>query len=149
MPEYPDVISIIHDDYHTEHIGRTGNGRQFILTEPFVPETNNDKGSDFIALYIFDEKGKLIEYTIEKLGPRNEVDEGKANDIYNALLDSLDEVSFCDVEISPFRIEKYGVEFGLLPTDPIFVDDEQYISLEFHPGNYMAFYPPWDGEYDT
>jgi len=32
----------------------------------------------------------------------------------------------------------YGVEFGLLPTDPEFVEDEEDISLEFHPGNYMA-----------
>ena len=147
--EYPDVIPIVHDEYHTQHIGKTSDGKQFILAAPFVPKTDDKPGCEFIALYLFDSKGNLIKSKIENLGPRSDLDETDAKEKYDRLLNSLGQISFCDIEISPFSIEKYGVKFGLLPTDPEFVEDDEDISIEFHPGNYMAFYPPWDGEYDT
>jgi hypothetical protein len=30
-----------------------------------------------------------------------------------------------------------------------FEEDGDEWCVEFHPGNFMAFYPPWDGDYDT
>ena len=146
---YPEVIPIIHDEYHTQHIGKTADGKQFILATPFVPAMGNELGCEFIVLYLFDANGKLVGEQIENLGPRSELNQEEAQKKYDSMLHSLGEVNFCDIQISPFRIEKYGVVFGLLPTDPEFAEDEDDLSLEFHPGNYMAFYPPWDGEYDT
>jgi hypothetical protein len=147
--EYPDVIPIVHDDYHTQYIGRMSDGRQFILAAPFVPASDSGKGCEYIALYVFDESGKLAENEIINLGSRSDLDESEAKEKYDSLLTSLGNVKFCDIQISPFSIEKYGVEFGLIPTDPELVEDEEDMSLEFQPGNYMAFYPPWDGDYDT
>ncbi len=67
----PEIIAINHDDYHAEYVGRTADGRQFILTSPFEPAISGRKGGEFVALYLFDPKGKLLEAKIEDFGPRN------------------------------------------------------------------------------
>lgn len=141
MPETPDLIVIDHDDYHAEHVGKTKDGRQFFLTTPFVPG-----GSEFVALYLFDQKGKFLEAHIDDFGPRSSMDDEQRGAAYTRRLEALGEVSFERIEISPFSIEKFGVTFGLLPD----IDDEDVVSMIFEPGNYMAFYEPWDsGDYDT
>jgi len=76
--EYPEVIPISHDEYHTQHIGHTYDGRQFIMAAPFVPATDKEEGCEFIALYIFDNVGKLIENNILNLGPRSVLNENDA-----------------------------------------------------------------------
>ena len=57
----PDTIAIDPDDYHAEHVGRTADGRQFFLTTPFDPAIGGRAGSEFVALYLFDATGKLLE----------------------------------------------------------------------------------------
>ena len=37
--------------------------------------------------------------------------------------------------------------FGLIPRSP--EGDDEGWWVEMHPGNYMAFHEPWDGDYDT
>lgn len=146
--EYPKSILICHDDYHAKHIGKTIDGNQFFLTTPFVAATESE-GCEFIALYIFDSDGSLISSQIEDLGPRSALSEDIASEKYNSILNGLGEVSYQDINISPFQVEKFGVQFGLIPTDPEFVEEEGDMALEMHPGNVMAFYPPWEGDYDT
>ncbi|CAC5842854.1 hypothetical protein [uncultured Gammaproteobacteria bacterium] len=46
----PQKISIDHDDYHAEHIGRTKKGEQFFLTTPFEPAINEKEGCEYIAV---------------------------------------------------------------------------------------------------
>jgi len=41
-------------------IGRTADGGQFILTTPFEPAIRGQAGSEFVALYLFDENGRLL-----------------------------------------------------------------------------------------
>ncbi|HYH68744.1 MAG TPA: hypothetical protein VD866_28890 [Urbifossiella sp.] len=57
-------------------MGRTGDGRQFFLTTPFVPaeEVGTATGREFIALYIFDKAGQLESATIDDFGPRAALD---------------------------------------------------------------------------
>ena len=63
-------------------------------------------------------------------------------------LASLGDASFERVEVAPFGIERFGLEFGLVARAPEDEDDEW--AVEMQPGNYMAFFEPWDsGEYDT
>jgi len=38
-------------------------------------------------------------------------------------------------DISALYSKKYSIEFGLIPTDPEFVEDEEEMSLELHPDN--------------
>lgn len=147
MDGIPAAFPINHDDYHAKHIGRTADGRQFLLTTPFVPAIGSETGGEYIALFTFDSSGKLIDATIDELGPRPMLDSEAASTLYEERLASLGNVEFCDIRISPFKIEKDGVEFGLIPRECEDEDDEP--AIEMQPGNYMAFFDPWDGDYDT
>ena len=149
----PRLIPINHDDYHAKHIGKTADGRQFFLTTPFVPAIGGNPGREFLALYLFDAKGELLEAQIEDLGVRQNpilpgnVDEDHAASLLESWLSELGKVSFCNIKVAPFRLERFGIEFGLIPREPVDEDDHWWVTVE--PGDYMAFYPPWDGDYDT
>lgn len=143
-----EAIIIKHDDYHAKYIGETGEN-QFFLTTPFVPARPDKEGCEFIALYLFDAFGKFIEAKVEKLGSRQDLDRDIAKAKYDELLDSIKDPYFCDINIEPFSVEKFGVEFGLIPWDAEDVEEGEEAPLEVQPGNYMAFFPPWDGYYDT
>ncbi|HEV2296249.1 MAG TPA: hypothetical protein VGR35_20560 [Tepidisphaeraceae bacterium] len=144
----PDKIAIEHDDYHAKHVGWTTDGRQFILTTPFDPAIGGKPGAEFIALYIFDTDGKLLEAKIDELGPRATIDKENASKLYDQRLQELGEVRFSRIEVAPFSLKRFGTEFGLVVREP--EDEEDVWAVEMQPGNYMAFFEPWDsGEYDT
>ena len=149
--EKPNLIAIDHDDYHAEHCGVTEEGNQFFLTAPFEPAIGNKEGCEFIALFIFDVQGKILKEKsiIESFGPRATCDDGdKRKKRFEELLSSLGEVKYQRIEIVPFAINKYGTEFGFILREP--EDEEEIWAVELLPGNYMAFFEPWDsGEYDT
>lgn len=64
----PARIPIAHDDHHASHIGRLADGRQFLVTTPFVPALDSDPGREFIAVYLFDAVGALLEARIDDVG---------------------------------------------------------------------------------
>ncbi|WP_196240427.1 hypothetical protein [Dyella choica] len=68
MEGRPTLIAIEHDDYHAEHVGVTGDGRQFILTTPFDPAVGTKPGGEFVALYVFDKAGCLLEAKVDSFG---------------------------------------------------------------------------------
>lgn len=143
----PDLIAINHDDYHAEHVGRTVGGQQFFLTTPFAAAVGDDARREFIALYLFDAKGDLLEARIDDLGTREQADANQARALIKTRLEELGEFAFGNIEVAPFRVERFGVEFGLIPRAPEAEDEKWWVTVE--PGDYMAFYPPWDGDYDT
>jgi hypothetical protein len=60
----------------------------------------------------------------------------------------LGDVSYQRIAIVPFVIERFGTTFGLVLREP--EDEDEVLSVELQPGNYMAFLEPWEsGEYDT
>lgn len=143
----PELIAIEHDDYAAKYVGRTEGGRQFILATPFEPAMNGP-GAEFLACYLFDDAGKLIDAKIENLGPRATMDEARRAQLRDQWLAELGEVSFERVEVAPFSVKKFGTEFGLIVREP--EDEEDILAVEMQPGNYMAFFEPWDsGDYDT
>ena len=144
----PDIIAINHDDYRAEYVGRTANGMQFILTTPFEPASSGHKGSEFSALYLFDTKGELVEAKIEDFGPRTTLDHEKLREVRDRWLQELGQVTYDRVEVAPFALERFGTTFGLVLREPEEEDDPW--AVEMQPGNYMAFFEPWDsGDYDT
>ncbi len=148
MPgKLPRVIPINHDDYHAKHVGRTADGRQFFLTTPFVAATAKLHGCEFIALYLFDATGKLLEARIDDLGPRAKLDREKARDLYAQHLAELGEVAYRRIKVMPFRVERFDTVFGLVPREPEEEEEDRWVTVE--PGDYMAFHAPWDGDYDT
>jgi hypothetical protein len=144
----PDLIAIEHDEYHAKHIGQLSDGRQFFLTTPFVPAIGGKAGREFVALFLFGDDGKFLEARIDDLGTRAELDQKRASSIYEQRLAELGEVEFCRIEVQPFEVERFGIPFGLVPRSP--EDEDDVWAVEMQPGNYMAFFEPWDsGDYDT
>lgn len=144
----PKLIAIDHDDYHAEYVGRTHDGRQFFLTTPFNAATPASPGREFVALYTFDRDGNLLQATIDDCGPRATLDRRHWETLQQTRLRELGPVSFERIEIAPFVVERDGLQFGLIPREP--ESEGGTWSVELQPGNFMAFYPPWDsGTYDT
>lgn len=154
VDEAPKLIRINHDDYHAEYVGKATDGRQFFLTNPFISKRGDDEGREFLALYIFDAAGNLLEARIDDLGtressilPGQKLEIEIADNLIEKRLKELGEYTFDNIEVAPFQIERYGTEFGLIVRAPEEEDEEWYVTVE--PGDYMCFYPPWDGDYDT
>ena len=144
----PALIAIEPDDYHAQYVGRTHDGRQFFLTTPFEPAVGDDAGSEYVALFLFDDAGKLLEAKIDDFGPRSTVNEDARKEIFDKRLEELGDFDVDRIEVKPFGVERFGRRFGLIPRAP--EDDDDVWAVEMLPGNYMAFFEPWDsGEYDT
>jgi hypothetical protein len=153
----PTLVAIDHDDYDASHVGRLADGRQFFGTTPFLPASENDAGREFIAVYLFDARGALLDAHVDDLGPRGKLDEDRAKQLLEKRLASLGPATPGRIEVSPFEVERFGTTFGLVARAPEVgevgeagEDDEGGWWVEAQPGNYMAFHEPWDsGEYDT
>jgi hypothetical protein len=144
----PKTIALAHDEYAARFVGRTTDGRQFFLTNPFVPAIGGNPGREFLALYLFDRVGALVGAQIESLGTRAGLDEDAARARRAAMLEAIGPVKFGGIKVAPFRVEMFGVEFGFIPQPPEEPGDDWSVIVE--PGNYMCFSPPWtSGEYDT
>ncbi len=146
----PKLVTVNHDDYHAEYVGRTSDGTQFFLTTPFVPATQvgTGTGREFLALYTFDKAGALLSATIDDFGPRSTLDHSARVARRDELIASLGKVAFRRIKIAPFRVEKFGVTFGFIPEASDKPNGDWSVIVE--PGNYMCFWPPWTtGDYDT
>lgn len=149
----PAKFRIARDDYHARYVGRTKSGRQFFVTTPFVFEPRGE-GRNFVATFLFDQDGHLVADRIDEVGPRGDsgyppgnIDEGLVDETRRAHVAALDVAEFCDVEVAPFEIKRFGLSFGLIPRRDDEGEEDGWI--EMLPGNYMAFHEPWDGDYDT
>jgi hypothetical protein len=144
----PDLVTIDHDDYHASRIGHTGNGRQFFVTTPFVPALASQAGREFLAVYIFDENGDLLDARIDDLGPRSTLNRTEARQLLDRRMEELAPLEYGRIQIKPFAVERFGITFGLVLRSPEEPGDSWWVEVQ--PGNYMAFHEPWDsGIYDT
>lgn len=143
----PRIVAIAHDEHHANHIGRLSDGRQFFLTTPFVPAIGG-AGCEFVALYLFDKRGRFLKAQIDNLGPRPKMDEQQARSLFERRLAQLGSVKHCRIRVQPFEVRRFGTIFGLVPR-PL-EDDEDGWCVAAQPGDYMAFFSPWNsGDYDT
>lgn len=155
IPEYapglpPRFVRINHDNYHARYVGKTANGDQFFLTFPFLPRIDAKPGGNYVALYLFDEFGLLKQANIYSEQEQGLTTKTAVDGFVQKLLLTLGKHKFGDIKVAPFCVREFGHPFGLI-FDPgeITEDDEPYTCVTVEPGNYMAFNPPWDGDYDT
>jgi hypothetical protein len=164
----PEQLVIPHDEHHGRHVGHTADGDGFFITTPFTTGRRPADSREFVALYRFAPDGELRDAVIESVGSRAHlVGEARAAElpgntapdnpitqaVIERLLGSLGPVQLESIVAKPFRLERYGLVFGLIPDvaqdvhpgDAFF--EPAYVTLL--PGNYMAFMAPWDGTYDT
>lgn len=154
VPEYapglpPRFVRINHDDYHARYVGRTADADAFFITFPFVPRIDSKSGGAYIALYLFDEFGFLKEARIHSESEEGLATQAQVDSFIEGLLQSLGPHEFGDIKVAPFHVEKFGQRFGLIFDPGDLEEDDPYACVTAEPGNYMAFNPPWDGDYDT
>jgi hypothetical protein len=141
----PNLVAIAPDDRHAQCVGRMPDGRQFFLTTPFVRATSRTGGREFIALYLFDPLGNLLEARIHDLGTRMEFDKAQARRIFQQRRNELGKVEHGRIEVRPFEVERFGLTFGLVCRPP---DEEEGWRVVAEPGGYMTFRRPWrSGKY--
>jgi len=146
--EPPSLLAIDHDDHCANRVGRTKDGMQVFVTNPFIPALDDEPGREFLAIYLFDHEGKLNEARIDDLGTRAELDREAARKLVELRMAELGPIDYGRIEVQPFALERFGTTFGLVPRAP--EDEDEGWWVELQPGNYMAFHEPWDsGEYDT
>ncbi len=143
----PTFIAIDRDEAFAKYVGRTADRKQFFLTKPFLPASAGQPEHDYLALYLFDEDGVLLEAQIEDLGPRDKVDVEQARTIRAMMLEGLGKYKAGRILIVPFKVERFGAEFGLIAHPPKTPLGDWSVTVE--PGKYMTFSPPWDnGAYE-
>jgi hypothetical protein len=148
VSDAPRIIAVDNDEYHAEFVGRTADGRQFFLTTPFVPALNGTSGAEYLALYTFDDDGSLLDAQIHDFGPRATLDHEEHVRLRDEWLRDLGDIDFQRIEVQPFEVQRFGESFGLVVRPP--EEDGDVWAVEAQPGNFMAFFEPWDsGEYDT
>jgi len=130
-------------------VGHTADGGQFFLTTPFDLGTYGaDDSRVFVALYLFDKDGRFLEAEVDAFDEDGPSLSAAARKVYQQRLHELGKVEFDRIEIEPFRIERFGLTFGLVAMAPASTGGSWSVIAE--PGDYMAFSPPWDlGDYDT
>jgi hypothetical protein len=144
----PRAVALSRDDYAAEYVGWTKDGRQFFLTTPFVPAWEDDPGREFLALYVFDRAGALLSASIDDFGPRAKLNEDARVARRDEMLASLGDFKYRKIKVVPFKVARFGVEFGFIPHAPEDEDEDWCVTVE--PGDYMCFWPPWtSGDYDT
>ncbi len=148
----PDKIRIaLMEDLHTEFIGRTENGKQFLGLLPFVysqPIDTIPKGAklleyqrNYAVLHVFDEDGNLLYTNHMYGGTRAESDEDELSSELLIKIAELGEVEYTDVEVRLFQTYIEGFMFG-------FEVDQEAETVTLMPSNIM-FMEPWDGGYYT
>lgn len=145
----PRFVAINHDDYHARYVGRTPDGGQFFLTFPFAQTVGDQPGGNFIALYLFDEFGLLRDAQVFDERTEGLLTQTAIEAFVAQLLAGLGKYKFSNIRVAPFAIERFGRVFGLVFDGRSDEDDDDSIWVNVLPGDYMAFYPPWDGDYDT
>jgi len=147
----PERIKMIPDDHHADVVGKTKDQRQFFVTTPFTPfHPETKKSCEYIAVFIWSKDGTFKEAIIDDLGPREDLDEQESRKKYENRIKELGEITITTIDVAPFEIERFGIKFGLIYSSTLFDgEDEPYESVNLYPGDYMSFYPPWEGDYDT
>ncbi len=156
--EIPDRVPIAREEgSHTDTIGTYGDGHQFLaFVVATLPESSSDDWESqkrwYAVLHRFDAEGRHTGTDAEFFGTTADgeprvVEQARAR--LQEWLDALDRRRYEDVAVELFSVEIDGREFGLF--DATHEDEEEdavHVLAELRP-NELAFYPPWDGEYDT
>jgi hypothetical protein len=150
-PGAPDRFTIIPDDYHVPFAGKTGDGRLFFLSnELFGTPASTGAPSSFIGLFLWKPDGSFDEVKYQAVArpsgiPIQQAVPAGEEDAFNKWVLSLGDYKLEEIEVAPFVTKFDGVPFGFVPQD---IEGTMQIHVE--PGNFIAYYEPWDGEdYDT
>lgn len=121
------------EDYHTDSLGSYGNNQQYMGFAFFITEGQKRPIS---VLHLLDKDGNHIESSIWETEKMNEAEQKLRDAISN-----LPQAKPGNIKVKPFSVELNGLNIGLIPRE----DGECYIYMPYD----LAFFPPWNGQYDT
>jgi len=139
------------EGYHTHNIGRYRNGDQFmgfvVAVEPHGhASSKGGKLGWYAVLHRFDSAGKHLATETSYLGLKAWGKEVKnADATLSRMIHGFGPTQYGDIEIEPFSVEIDGHTFGLVNSSVL---REGYFRFDLLPNN-LAFFPPWDGSYET
>jgi hypothetical protein len=139
------------EGYHTHNIGRCKDRTKFMAFIVGVP-TRGKLRADYrklrwyAVLHRFDLDGKHLDTKALFLGTKAfayQLNRPEAK--LDELIRALGPVTYGDVEIRLFSVRIEDTVFGLVDAS---VPEERYQRIDLVP-NGLAFFPPWDGTYET
>lgn len=157
-PQHP-VLSVVPEKikirrekgYHTDSIGRCKDRTQFMAFIVGVPAAIRShhvsrKLKWYAVLHRFASDGKHLGTQALLLGTKKFAHEVRgAESKLSELIKTLGAVKYSDIEVKLFSVRIEGYTFGLVDAS---VPDEGYQRIDLLP-NGLAFFPPWDGNYET
>ncbi|WP_299034997.1 hypothetical protein [uncultured Pseudokineococcus sp.] len=141
----PTRFTIAPDDYHVPYAGTAEDGRKFFLSQELFDEDS------YVGLFLWHPDGTFDEVCVDAVArpdglPPGQAAPAGADDLVQARLAQLGDYALEDIEVEPFIASVDGVDFGWRVGQ--YDDGEHFINIE--PGNFIAYYAPWDGfDYDT
>jgi hypothetical protein len=147
--QIPNRLVMVPDEWDTAMVGTAEDGRRFFLTQPFDPGV-----AEYAAIFYWNADGSYNSIVVEDLGPREELDKATSDAAIAKLKAQLGNYTVEQISVAPFSEQHDGIDFGLVPyagQDPVELGlsatDPAWVSVL--PGDYIAYYWPWDGQYDT
>ena len=116
----------------------------FFATTPFHFSSDDQSGREFLAIYLWEQNGTFSEAVIAERVPAADGGRNSLSQFVSENLAPRDLLRFEPIEVAPFEVSRFGLTFGF-----IYVEYQGSRWVEVLPGNYIAFYPPWNGDYDT
>ena len=141
----PERFTIVPDDYHVPYAGTAEDGRKFFLSE----ELFSDR-SAYVGVFLWKADGTFHEVRVDEVGrseafPPGQAGPAGAADLVAARLAELGDYVLEPIEVEPFTQDVDGVTFGWK-----FDQYEGTCSVNIEPGDFIAYYEPWNGlDYDT
>lgn len=140
-------------DYHTDQIGKYGEGHQFMgfvtCTGPSTVDQEFFAQKRWYAvLHIFDRSGKHLNSEVWFAGSAGEGERdviSKAEARLKEMVAKLKKVKYGNIRVGAFQVEVDGQTFGLVDTSDLEAGE---VSVTLVP-NDLLFAPPWDGTYST
>ncbi len=140
---------LVPDDYHLQHVGKTIQGNGYWIDTQLVVE--GDDTRDFVAAYVFDNKGNLISSEVVDLGLRSDQPVQTTEEVIGQLKRKIDAKEAGEIIVKPFATSFYGQTFGLVVREKETRDGAAGQALiDAMPGHTLMFYGPWNScNYDT
>jgi len=145
MVRAPARFTIVPDDYHVPYAGTAEDGRRFFLSDELF-----DARAAYVGLFLWKPDGTFTEVRVDEVPrpggfPPGQAGPAGADELVASRLAELGEYVLEPIEVEPFVEDVNGVTFGW-----VFDEFEGLYSLHIEPGDFIAYYEPWDGLwYDT
>lgn len=146
MERAPKYFTIVPDDYHVPYAGTAEDGRKFFLSDELFGQD-----SAYVGVFLWKSDGTFDEVRVDAIAragglPPGQAGPAGAEDLVEARLAELGEYVLEPITVEPFTREVDGVTFGW----KVDGSGSGAYSINIEPGDFIAYYAPWDGlEYDT